>query len=229
MPPNSAVSYLPSYYTSNDSRTPVAKQMSLESGEARVGETFISRKPLPNPKPRRQSSASDTSFESVDPEEPTPPEEEDKQLSPVAESPISGLRYPKVPRSSNQAVPRSPPTTFSLQPLRPKTPERKQSTTLVAKRRGANAAQDLERRLYIHNSSCGGSFDSTSSTVVVPSSRLAQQRTRSKHESPLRGYGKGVGAQYGTPKMQEMELKSPLWEPKLTPSRRGDDLFISVC
>jgi hypothetical protein len=27
---------------------------------------------------------------------------------------------------------------------------------------------------------------------------------------------------------REVVLRSPLWEPKLTPSRRGEDLFLSV-
>jgi hypothetical protein len=27
---------------------------------------------------------------------------------------------------------------------------------------------------------------------------------------------------------REIVLRSPLWEPKLTPSRRGEDLFLSV-
>ena len=72
-------------------------------------------KPIFPPRAVRQSAASDTSFESTDPDEPTPPEEEDKQLTPVQDtpvedspSPIAGIRYPKVPRSSNQSVPRSP-------------------------------------------------------------------------------------------------------------------------
>ena len=68
-------------------------------------------KPTYPPRAVRVTSAgSDTSFESTDPDEPTPPEEEDKQLTPVKEhSPIAGIKYPKVPRSSNQAIPRSPP------------------------------------------------------------------------------------------------------------------------
>ena len=64
----------------------------------------------------RDSFSSQTSFETAGLNEPTPEDEDedrqlsadDSKLSPVAESPISNLRYPKVPRSSNQLVPRSP-------------------------------------------------------------------------------------------------------------------------
>jgi hypothetical protein len=62
----------------------------------------------------RDSDSSHTSFETTDPNDPTPEDEDsdkqlsDEKLSPVAESPISNLRYPKIPRASNQLVPRSP-------------------------------------------------------------------------------------------------------------------------
>ncbi|KAL5119932.1 hypothetical protein ACEQ8H_002030 [Pleosporales sp. CAS-2024a] len=64
----------------------------------------------------RDSASSQTSFETADPSDATPEDEDDdkkqlfddSKLSPVAESPISKLRYPKVPRASNQLVPRSP-------------------------------------------------------------------------------------------------------------------------
>ncbi|KAK5136558.1 hypothetical protein LTR08_002902 [Meristemomyces frigidus] len=71
-------------------------------------------KPTYPPRAVRHSGSSDTSFESADPDEPTPPEEEDRRLSAVAEhSPIAAVRYPKVPRSSNQSIPRSPPAKLS--------------------------------------------------------------------------------------------------------------------
>jgi len=46
-------------------------------------------------------------------------------------------------------------------------------------------------------------------------------------DTPLRDYSvrKQERRKQQTP---QMALKSPLWEPKLTPSRRGDDLFLSV-
>nr|POE80856.1 hypothetical protein CFP56_56929 [Quercus suber] len=67
----------------------------------------------------RNSSGSDTSFESNDADEPTPPDVDashTKSPSPVQElqvhypqqSPIAAIRYPKIPRASNQIVSRSP-------------------------------------------------------------------------------------------------------------------------
>lgn len=147
MPPSSAASYLPSYYTSNDSRTPILGSLSPRRRYYAQDVPPLPRKPVqPMRKPSR---ASDTSFESVDPEEPTPPTEDDKQLTPLQESPISGLRYPKVPRSSNQAIPRSPlmmasrRQTGSFQAQRPMMP-----STLLAKRRGDDAPSALQQGLW---------------------------------------------------------------------------------
>ncbi|KAK5124729.1 hypothetical protein LTR85_001442 [Meristemomyces frigidus] len=242
---------------------------------------------------RSSSAASDTSFESTDPDEPTPPEEEDRRLSAVAEhSPIAAVRYPKVPRSSNQSVPRSPPVKLSPGIARaygevvaddraalpshrrekrsqqtlhsPVTPERQKmntstlsGSTLAAKRRGDSAARDLEGRLYIDTSHSRANSHATvrspprnSKDGSEAGSRHAQKTDRYAG-SPLKGYGRVAsgGGRYGsrtsngllTPEMkssgptvlrspiaQEVTLKSPLWEPKLTPSRRGDDLFLQV-
>ncbi|KAF7195575.1 hypothetical protein HII31_03169 [Pseudocercospora fuligena] len=205
-----------------------------------------------------------TSFESTDPDEPTPPEEQDKQLSPVAESPIAAIRYPKIPRSSNQAVPRSPgggisprapeamagPRTSSLRHARatekpfPVTPERQMlrahspnlsGSTLAAKRRGSVAAEALEHSIHILNSAhapstqkvCNKTWKSPIGNEVVGGHR---------HESPLKGYGRVASRQQPnwpltvatrTPESRR-PLKSPLWEPKLTPSRMGDDLYLRV-
>jgi hypothetical protein len=63
---------------------------------------------------RSDSQASYTSFESMgSDDDATPPKEEDKRLSPVHESPVSKIRYPKVPRASNQIVPRTPPSQWN--------------------------------------------------------------------------------------------------------------------
>nr|POE75638.1 hypothetical protein CFP56_53750 [Quercus suber] len=67
----------------------------------------------------RNSGGSDTSFESNDSDEATPPEQQASgvkssspgqvQLLPQQQrSPIATIHYPKIPRSSNQIVPRSP-------------------------------------------------------------------------------------------------------------------------
>ncbi|RMY10624.1 hypothetical protein D0866_14462 [Hortaea werneckii] len=284
------------YYTSAEAGTvpdfwdPVPTPISVEP-QHRI--TKSKPNPINPPKPtcppkairtstgvsRRDSRASETSFESTDPDEPTPPEEDDKQLSPVAEtehSPIAKVRYPKIPRSSNQAIPRSPPVKLMTSPGLPKddrstlpshqrqqrrtpdapasspvTPQRQMTdastlsgSTLAAKRRGDSAAHDLEKRLVIDTShSRGGSH------VRSPPRKELEPRT-----SPLHGYGRSartppngqplrapstamlspesVGSLrqqvVRTPKAQEVVLKSPLWEPKLTPSRRGEDLYLEV-
>ncbi|KAI4786402.1 hypothetical protein E4T45_13905, partial [Aureobasidium sp. EXF-8846] len=180
MPPSSAASYLPAYYTSSDSRTPVAPKWSPHDHERFSQPSFA---PMPLiPRHAHSSWASATTFESVDPDETTPENEVDKQLSPVS--------YPKVPRPSNQAIPRSPLTTSS-----PK-------VTLAAKRRGEDLSLDFGRGLMISN------INEAPDTPLRNYSLRKQQRKN--HQTP------------------QMALKSPLWEPKLTPSRRGDDLFLSV-
>jgi hypothetical protein len=180
MPPSSAASYLPAYYTSSDSRTPVAPKWSPHDHE-RFSQPHFAPMPL-MPRNTHSSWASATTFESVDPDETTPENEVDKQLSPVS--------YPKVPRPSNQAIPRSPLTTSS------------RKVTLAEKRRGEDLSLDLGRGLMISN------INEAPDTPLRKYSHRKQQRRN--HQTP------------------QMELKSPLWEPKLTPSRRGDDLFLSV-
>jgi len=182
MPPSSAASYLPAYYTSSDSRTPVAPKWSPHDHE-RFSQPHFAPLPLMPTRNAHFSWTSATTFESVDPDETTPENEVDKQLSPVS--------YPKVPRPSNQAIPRSPPLTTSSGKV-----------TLAAKRRGEDLSLDLGRGLMISN-------------------------LNEAPDTPLRDYSvrKQERRKQQTP---QMALKSPLWEPKLTPSRRGDDLFLSV-
>jgi hypothetical protein len=180
MPPSSAASYLPAYYTSSDSRTPVAPKWSPHDHE-RFSQPGFAPMPL-MPRHAHSSWASATTFESVDPDETTPENEVDKQLSPVS--------YPKVPRPSNQAIPRSPLTASS------------RKVTLAAKRRGEDLSLDFGRGLMISN------INEAPDTPLRNYSLRKQQRKN--HQTP------------------QMALKSPLWEPKLTPSRRGDDLFLSV-
>jgi hypothetical protein len=180
MPPSSAASYLPAYYTSSDSRTPVATKWSPIDHE-RFGDAQVAPMPLMARGGVRSSWTSATTFESVDPDETTPENEVDKQLTPVS--------YPKVPRPSNQAIPRSPLSVTSSE-----------KPTLAAKRRGEDLSLDLGRGRVI-------------------------AEAREAAESPLKGYERGLRRNNVTP---QMVLKSPLWEPKLTPSRRGGDLYLSV-
>ncbi|GAB7323762.1 hypothetical protein MBLNU13_g07222t1 [Cladosporium sp. NU13] len=283
-PPSSVPSYLPEYYASNESRTPIFDIM-----------TPPRRRPVPPPSrpirstqpPRsyRCSGGSETSFESTDPDEITPPEEIDRHLSPVpeADSPNSNVKYPKVPRSSNQAVPRSPKPTLSpayqhsqVWPLKeqgqgqaqtpppppkhttqtPKTPLQTHhqpslsGSTLAAKRLGSSAATSLSNGLHIR------SLSNPQSSPLKGYGRPANSNSNNSVRGPrprppvsLRkpsyagtGYG-SPDPEYDlpprTPEMasagpkilrteREVVLRSPLWEPKLTPSRRGEDLFLSV-
>lgn len=186
-------------------------------------------KPTFPPVAVRTSMASDnsrrTSFESTDPDEPTPPEEadeEDKRLTPVAESPISGIRYPKIPRGSNQAVPRSPPQPqykhgeqqWHLAGRNPVTPENRRisrhspslsGSTLAAKRLGDHAAHNLEKGLRINPAG------------TPPEEQGKIPRRHGNNHSPA-----------NWPLPSQEPLKSPLWEPKLTPRRMGGDLYLSV-
>lgn len=180
----------------------------------------------------RTSMASDasrrTSFESTDPDEPTPPdepEEEEKRLTPVAESPIASIRYPKIPRGSNQAVPRSPPQqlrqpTYPAQRIpreerRSSTPEDRRirthspslsGSTLAAKRLGDHAAHNLERGLRI-----------------TPNGTPSHEHSKQREDGIPREYSPA-----NWPLPSQEPLKSPLWEPKLTPRRMGGDLYLSV-
>jgi hypothetical protein len=275
-PPSSVPSYMPDYYTSNDSRSPTFDMIVPPR-----------RRPLPPPCPPAKSSqhprsyrcsgGSETSFESNDPDEVTPPEEIDRHLSPVPEgdSPTQNVRYPKVPRSSNQAVPRSPQPTPSpsychskVWPLKnelntppqtppnPRTPTNKHThqhslsgSTLAAKRLGPSAATSLSAGLHIKSHSnpqasplkgYGRPANSTSNNSnnnnTCGQQPLASQRKPSYTGT---GYGPDPSMEPRTPEMtargskiittdREVVLRSPLWERKLTPTRRGDDLFLSV-
>ena len=278
-PPSSVPSYMPDYYASNDSRSPTFDMIVPPR-----------RRPAPPPCPPAKSShpprsyrcsgGSETSFESNDPDEITPPEEIDRHLSPVPEgdSPTSNVRYPKVPRSSNQAVPRSPQPTPSpsychskVWPLRndintpPQTPPNPQTpshqrqhqhqhslsgSTLAAKRLGPSAATSLSAGLHIKTytnpqasplKGYGRPANSTSTTTNNNNNNnnhsLAPQQRKPSYAGT--GYGPDPSMEPRTPEMtgpgskivttdREVVLRSPLWERKLTPTRRGDDLYLSV-
>lgn len=190
----------------------------------------------------RDSVASQTSFESIDDDDPTPEDDEDKQLSdartltPVAESPISNLRYPKIPRTSNQLVSRSP--------LTPKSSSSERSlrkafepSALLVKRRGQQEAITLEHNLQM---------DSPRRTEVrdyMAGYRRADLRNSKSLEDwnsrQMLGNSKRRQSEHwpASPTMYdrsdiqrpiEAALKSPAWIPNLTPTRHGDDLYLNV-
>jgi hypothetical protein len=229
----------------------------------------------------RDSFSSQTSFETADPNDPTPEEEDsDKQLSadesklsPVAESPISNLRYPKVPRSSNQLVPRSPKLLQSPRSHHPghgnaPSPRRAPSPSMLFQNRRKDLApllletrlplkltapKDMARqepalkdpfrsppRQHRHARS-----NSTESWSTTPHSKIDRKsRTQSGMWSsspamydevkPLNVRRKGMRDEMTEINVgrdvdiDEEGLKSPVWVPRLTPRRKGDDLFLSV-
>lgn len=166
----------------------------------------------------RYSTASDTSFESAGDDDETPPAE--PALSPVVESPqnspISALKYPKVPRSASiakSAAVYRPPLESGRDVVRyargetnerspsPATTKRDGSpSSLLAKRRGNKAAAELEKALRLRQDDNASLLSKTALKVVnTPGIENAQQN-----------------------------LKSPAWEPKLTPTMRGDGLYLEV-
>ena len=287
--PSSVPSYMPEYYASIESRSPTFDMMTPPRRRPVPPPSRPSRSAQP-PRSYRCSGGSETSFESTDPDEITPPEEIERHLSPVPEgdSPNSGVRYPKVPRSSNQAVPRSPKPTLSpayhhsqVWPLReqenqaqtpppppkhstpaPKTPLQTHhqpslsGSTLAAKRLGSSTSipTTLQIRSLSNPQSSplkgyGRPFNTTTNTNANINNSNSIRGPRPRPPVSLRkpsyaGTGYGPDPDYDsplprTPEManagpkirqteREVVLKSPLWEPKLTPSRRGEDLFLSV-
>ena len=202
----------------------------------------------------RDSTSSQTSFETADPNDPTPDDDDDDKqldvgkLSPVAESPISNLRYPKVPRASNIFVPRSPRSPLSVNsqdsPRGAPSP-----SSLFMKRRGEQGGlrvdspahtgspvgpevrlQTRRYRQHLRTTS-----DETWSTLRTSERSTRTQsglwpRSPAMYESdvvrPLTIRSK---IQQLAPPVEEMQaLKSPAWVPRLTPTRHGEDLLISV-
>jgi hypothetical protein len=225
---------------------------------------------------QRDSLSSQTSFETVDPNDPTPEDEDDQkqlsddsssnkqQLSPVAESPISKLRYPKVPRASNQLVSRSP------RQQRFQSPHRvTDASTLLQKRNNSLPPLLLESRPRLE-SPHRDPFMSPPRRVVSPPRHNGRSHVRSisaESWSTTPASKNGVerksrvqsGVWGGSPVMYEEHavrplnvrrkgedmtevnigrdvdvdfnvdgLKSPVWVPRLTPRKKGEDLFLEV-
>lgn len=245
----------------------------------------------------RDSGSSQTSFETADISDPTPEDEDDdkqlsddNKLSPVAESPISKLRYPKIPRASNQLVPRSPRSPQNANsfnsPRNQPTPRRHQpspsSTSHLLQNRQKNLAPLLlESRVplklnapkdiaLVSRAPLKDPFtspprarthmrsNSTESWSTTPHSKIDRKsRTQSGMWPPSPAMYDEIRPLNVRPKASNMQqplrvrrnqdemseinvgrdvnydaemngLKSPVWVPRLTPTRKGDDLFISV-
>ena len=226
-----ARSYIPSYYMQEDppDRPPLPKAPNgIPPPPGMVRSSLPLAPSKPSRKNTRDSSASGTSIETSFSEEPTPPEEVQPALTPIVESsPLHGLRYPKVPRPSNQSVPRR-----SISPLKKPpdpgtsrqgsvgsfTPSHARSdsfASLVDRRKGHDAATDLQNRLWI--------TESRGKTLTPVNPRDAWPMRSSSRagaaEAAVQSHGRG----------QEMVMKSPLWEPRLAPRRGNDgDMIIDV-
>lgn len=225
---------------------------------------------------QRDSLSSQTSFETVDPNDPTPEDEDDQkqlsddsnnnvpQLSPVAESPISNLRYPKVPRASNQLVSRSP------QQHRFQSPHRvPDASSLLHKRNNTLPPLLLESRPRLE-SPHRDPFTSPPRRVVSPPRNNGRSHVRSISaeswnmtpasknsidrksrvqsgswgKSPVMYEEQAVRPLNVRRKREDMTevnigrdvnvdfdvdgLKSPVWVPRLTPRKKGEDLFLEV-
>ncbi|KAF2873592.1 hypothetical protein BDV95DRAFT_347966 [Massariosphaeria phaeospora] len=201
----------------------------------------------------RDSISSQTSFETVDANDPTPDDDDDEKqlsddnkLSPVAESPISFLRYPKVPRASNQLVPRSPRSPQSRDsqgsPARLLKP-----SALLVKRRGETETLQLEDQFHMGHSAKPDlrnhmrdnrrHLRSTSVEAWAPDQsggRAGRVQSGQFPKSPAM-YDAAVLRPLTIRSKHQLEppiemgaLKSPAWVPRLTPTRQGDDLLISV-
>ncbi|KAF2809063.1 uncharacterized protein BDZ99DRAFT_499387 [Mytilinidion resinicola] len=250
--------YIPDYYISPDKLLPRSEKLiaspefqrkpskspKLVQIKSKASSMTVSRSTSVTSRSKRESMSSNTTFESADLDDPTPEDESDdmdKQLSPVAESPISNLRYPKVPRASNQAVPRSPKS-----PLSPQRQNRNQAMqartqsptpSLLVKRRGEKHAQELEHRLWTPEpfgqsprrkmNSRQGHVRSGSDDSMARTAQWAESRHKRQSKS-VTDFETQYAYRFRSAEPEMEALKSPLWVPKLTPTRQGDELFISV-
>ncbi|KAH8625214.1 hypothetical protein IG631_20679 [Alternaria alternata] len=278
------------YFSSHQSREPTPKASparvirptespkTVQIKPKKSHSSTLSRSTSRNSTNLRDSLASQTSFETTNGNESTPEDEdEDKQLSdesasnkqqlsPVAESPISKLRYPKVPRASNQLVPRSPKSSPQQQNFR--SPRRgPDPSMLLQKRNNALPPLLLESRPRL-NSPHRDPFtspprvtspprkvrshvrsNSTESWSTTPASKTGIDR-KSRVQSGTWGrspvmyeedFVKPLNVRRKRDEMSELNigrdvdvnfdrdgLKSPVWVPRLTPRKKGEDLFLEV-
>ncbi len=224
--------YLPDYYFSS-----VPKDDSAELGAS------ADLPPRQNHVPRASefrrappSYISDTSIESTFSQEETPPEDEAKQLSPVVESPIAGLRYPKVPRSSNQLVarksmsPAQSPTKFAITMAYPASPPaayHNLTPSIQESNHPSFSSRASISRLSVNLSTNPAterlSDHSPGHGSMLPQSEKRIPRLVVPTSSRVNGDPMGLALS-----RTEMELRSPLWVPESWPKLQGGDLFFSA-
>lgn len=167
---------------------------------------------------RSDSQASYTSFESMgSDDDPTPPKEEDKRLSPVHESPMSYLRYPKVPRASNQIVPRTPPSHWN----------RESGVSSLGSPFMGSPGSMTSPNLNL-SSRTSPNLNSSPSPVVKQRIGNKLWKTESSPRGTKPQYTTW-GTQNSSP-MAMSEVGSPGFGvmPRLTPRKRGGDLVLDV-
>lgn len=187
----------------------------------------------------RDSVASYTSFETVgSDDDPTPPKEEDKELTPAEDgSPISNLRYPKVPRSSSQAISRAPPSPKgrdNKEKLSPNkislAPSPKNKATASSPRGVADHLWRTETRPQTAPTRANpyGQYK------FQPSDSKSQQAVNTAAKSSPQQPTKGESGSWNwTPDLDstfaQFNPKSPFGPmPKLTPTKQGEELYLSV-
>ncbi|KAI9697783.1 MAG: hypothetical protein M1836_004459 [Candelina mexicana] len=214
----------PTTNTTNPSTAPPNQKEILQP------QTYISATKRKPPKTVwRSSDASETTFESSGE---VTPENEHETLSPVEESPHH-VRYPVVPASASTArrlpsarrINVQPPTNTQLQTIHPPPPRgrppviappnntqpRCQSpSSLLAKRRGDRAAAELEMKLRMRRNENAAKQNNTrkepkNSSTETPEQPPNETQAKDMVQSP-------TGA----------------WVPRLTPTRRGEELYLSV-
>ncbi len=198
--------------------------------------TSLTRKKTPKkqtPKDRwRSSDASETTFESSG--EVTPENEQDT-LSPVAESPHQ-VRYPAIPSSSSTARRLPSARKINIQPPsqtqphnlpppprgRPPVTTTAPSTTqprcqspssLLAKRRGDRAAAELEMKLRVRKNENAMKQNQAWKEIKDPTISASGQTVS---QDGLHG------------EIDMIQSPTGAWVPKLTPTRRGEELYLSV-
>lgn len=206
------------------------------------------------PEPGRDSVASYTSFETMgSDDDPTPPKEEDKELTPPDEggSPISNLRYPKVPRSTSQAISRTPPSPkkkdsegkFSPNKISP-TPSPRNKSKAASPRGVADQLWRTETRrhdsqprantygvpIYQSQHSVQRPDSSRSTRPQNANTAAAQNIAKPSPQKPTVGES---GSWNWSPELNaafaQFNPKSPFGPmPKLTPTKQGEDLYLSV-
>lgn len=198
-----------------------------------------------HPEANRDSMASFTSFESVGSEDgPTPPEDNKQQDAPAkGGSPISNLRYPKIPPSSSQSVSRSPPSSKnSDSPDKVSPPRMSPSTSSPRNKAKVSPPRGVADQLW-RTEARQQDVPTRSSPFAVLSHEPQHKFQRGDSREQLAGSSQQPGRS-SPPKPANDQSAQWIWKPdidaefypkspfglmpKLTPTKQGEDLYLSV-